>query len=126
MVTHGLIQHSNFSDVSVEVLQESGERRNKRALRSSRSTVRDYSIIFNSAANSEVEKCGHLEAASGKKRSHYAKFTPEQKAEVGCRAAEHGVASTIPHYASQFTLKETTIRGWRDSYIKEIKWRIYL
>ncbi len=76
-----------------------------------------------SAANSEVEKCGHLEAASGKKRSHYAKFTPEQKAEVGCRAAEHGVASTIHHYASQFTLKETTIRGWRDSYIKEIKKR---
>ncbi len=58
-----------------------------------------------------MEKCGHLEAASGKKRSYYAKFTPEQKAEVGCRAAEHGVASTIRHYASQFTLKETYDSG---------------
>ncbi len=33
------------------------------------------------------------------------------------------MASTIRYYASQFSLKESTIRGWRDSYIKELKKR---
>ena len=72
------------------------------------------------AANAEVGKCG--QTAAGKKRNHYAKFTSEQKAEIGHRAVEHGVASTICYYASQFTLKESTIRGWKD-YLKEVKMR---
>lgn len=74
------------------------------------------------AANTEVEKCGQSNPAAGK-RKQYAKFTPEQRAEIGRRAAEHGVASTIRYYASQYSLKESTIRGWRDSYIREMKKR---
>ncbi len=74
-----------------------------------------------SAANSEVEKCG--ETADCKKRSHYTKFTSEQRAEIGRRAAEHGVASTIRYYTGQFSLKESTIRGWRDGYLREMKTR---
>ena len=76
-----------------------------------------------SAANSEVKKYVQTAAGHGKKRNNYAKFSPEQKAEVGRRAAEHGVASTIRYYDGQFSLKESTIRCWRDSYIKELKKR---
>ena len=37
------------------------------------------------------------------------------------RRAEHGVVSTVRYYTGQFSLKESTIRGWKDSYIKEVK-----
>ncbi len=49
-----------------------------------------------------MEKCGGT--AAGKKRSHYAKFTSEQRAEIGHRAAEHGVVSTVLYYNSQISL----------------------
>ena len=32
-------------------------------------------------------------------------------AEVGCRAAEHRVASTICHYSNQFSLRESVVGG---------------
>ena len=70
-----------------------------------------------------MKKYVQTAAGHGKKRNNYAKFSPEQKAEVGRRAAEHGVASTIRYYDGQFSLKESKIRGWRDSYIKELKKR---
>ena len=50
-------------------------------------------------------------------------FPQSRGLKIGQRAAEHGVASTIRYYASQFSLKETTIRGWRDSYLQELKKR---
>ncbi len=42
-------------------------------------------------------------------RGQYAKLTPEQKAEVGNRAAEHGIASTICYCAKWFPLKESSV-----------------
>lgn len=41
----------------------------------------------------------------------YAKFTPQLKAEIGKRAAEHGVVSTLRHYLkNHLTLEESTVR----------------
>ena len=38
----------------------------------------------------------------GKTRGPYTKFTPEQKAEIGKRAAEHGVVATVRYYEKRF------------------------
>ncbi len=54
-------------------------------------------------------------------RGQYAKLTPEQKAEVGKRAAEHGIASTIRYYAKRFPLKESSVRTWRNLYTSELR-----
>ena len=50
-----------------------------------------------SAANSEVKARG----LGTSKRGSYAKLTQQQKAEIGKRAAEHGIASTIRYYAKR-------------------------
>ena len=49
-------------------------------------------------------------------RGSYEKFTAEIKAQIGRRAAEHGVASTVRFYANKFLdkqVKESTVRTWR-------------
>lgn len=48
-----------------------------------------------------------------KSRGKYAKFSAEKKAEVERRASEHGIASTIRYYAKD-SLKESTVRTWRN------------
>ena len=74
-----------------------------------------------SAANSEVKARG----LGTSKRGSYAKLTQQQKAEIGKRAAEHGIALTICYYAKRHPdcpLKESSVRTWRNSYTLEI-WR---
>ena len=59
------------------------------------------------------------------KRGQYAKFTPQQKAEIGRRAAEHGVAATVRYYEGKFpqAVKESSVRTWRNAYTLEIRKR---
>ena len=62
-----------------------------------------------SAANSEVKARG----LGTSKRGSYAKLTQQQKAEIGKRAAEHGIASTIRYCAKRLPdcpLKERSVR----------------
>ncbi len=74
------------------------------------------------AANSEVQAARESSLPDRKKRGSYAKYTPEQKALIAKRAAEHGVVATIRHYAKEFPkLKDTTVRDWRDAYRLELK-----
>ena len=55
-------------------------------------------------------------------RGPYAKYTLEQKAQIGKRAAEEGVASTVRHFAKKYPkLKESTVRDWRNAYVLELK-----
>lgn len=50
------------------------------------------------------------------------KFSPEEKAEIAKRAAEHGVMATIRHYTKRFSdLKEHSVRTWRNAYTREIR-----
>ena len=48
------------------------------------------------AANGEVNHMVKLQR--GKTRGRYTKFIPEQKAEIGKQAAEHGVVATVCYY----------------------------
>ena len=59
------------------------------------------------------------------KRGTYAKFTSKQRAVIGKRAAEHGVATTVRCYEKQFPdVKESSVRTWRNVYTSELKkWR---
>ena len=59
------------------------------------------------------------------KRGQYGKYTPEQKAMIGKRAAEHGMVAAVRYYIKQFpNLKENTVRDWRNAYRIELKKRV--
>ena len=75
------------------------------------------------AANEEVTKVPS-EGKGTKQRSPYLKATPAQKALVGKYAAEHGVMNSIRRFQKDFTpdtLKESTVRGWRDEYLRQLR-----
>ncbi len=50
-------------------------------------------------------------------------MSAEKKAEIGQRAAEHGIASTVRFYAGKLpeTLKESSVRTWRNVYFTELE-----
>ena len=53
----------------------------------------------------------------------YEKFSSDEKARVAKHAAEHGVLSTVRHYAKIWPdrpLKEGTVRGWKNRYNCEV------
>ena len=61
-------------------------------------------------------------------RSPYTKFTAEQRAAIGKRAAEHehGVAATVHYCEKQYPngyVKDSSARRWRNAYTSEIKKR---
>ena len=56
-------------------------------------------------------------------RGTYEKFSSDEKARVAKRAAEHGVLSTVRHFAKIWPdrpLKEGTVRGWKNRYNREV------
>ena len=68
-----------------------------------------------------------VSSALKEKRSPYIKVTQDQKAVVGKYAADHGVINAIRRYQPDFpadVLKESTIRGWRDAYRREVDLRV--
>ena len=74
-------------------------------------------------ANNEVKDV----LARGSKRAPYLKATPEMKAVVAKYASENGIMSAIRHFEKQFapnSLKESTIRGWKNLYQAELKMRV--
>ena len=69
-----------------------------------------------------------VELQRGKTRGPYTKFTPEQKVEIGKRAAEHGVVTTVRYHKKQFPGKlapavSANGRGQQESSIREIYFR---
>ena len=61
--------------------------------------------------------------AAGNKRGAYLKISAKNKAMIGEYASKNGVAAAIHHFkqTGQFlSLKETSVRGWRDAYYKEL------
>ena len=59
-------------------------------------------------------------------RGKYEIFSPDEKAKIGKRAAEHGVLSTIRHFSKIYpdcALNESTVRGWKNKYKNEL-WRL--
>ncbi len=72
-----------------------------------------------SAANTEVAAVLQPSAAGVKAvRGTYLKIGAEKKAEIGQRAAEHGVLVTVRYYATRLPvpLKESTVRTWKNAY----------
>ena len=53
----------------------------------------------------------------------YEHFTPEEKAQIGKRAAEYGVTASLRYYSRAFpgrSLKESTVKVWKMKYLQEI------
>ena len=74
-------------------------------------------------ANKEVSaELASVDPDSGKKRrSAYMVATLEQKAKVAKYAAENGTTKAIRHFAKDMPeLKESTVRGWRTAYLREL------
>ena len=56
------------------------------------------------------------------KREEYTKLTSKEKAEIGKRASEHGIASTIRHLAKKYpNLMESSVRTWKSIYLAEVR-----
>ena len=83
------------------------------------------------AANKEVtkvleEELDQKDATPKSARGEYERFTPEEKARIGKRAAEHGVPAAIRYFSKVFpgrSLKESTVRTWKKRYLQEISGR---
>ena len=57
-------------------------------------------------------------------RGEYNKSTPKEKAEIGKRASEHGIASTIRHLTKKYSnLKESSVQTWKNIYLAELRRR---
>ena len=57
-------------------------------------------------------------------RGPYERFTLEEKAQIGKRAAEYGVAATSRYCSKHYhgrLVKESTVRTWRNKYLSELK-----
>jgi len=50
-------------------------------------------------------------------------MSSEKKAEIGKRAAEHGVLATVHYYASRLPepLKESSVRTWKNAYTAQLQ-----
>ena len=68
-------------------------------------------------ANKEVDSC-YKATDKEKKHLSYNFATPKQKAKVGKYVTENGTANAIRHFSKEFSnLKESTICGWRSTYL---------
>ena len=58
-------------------------------------------------------------------KSPYLRATPDQKAVVAKYASENGIVSAIRLYQKDFdgSLIESTVHGWRNAYMLELKAR---
>ena len=68
----------------------------------------------------QIKKAGWTD----KKRLPYLKAIPTQKILVARYAAENGITNAIRHFQKDFpanSLKESTIRGWRNKYQNQLK-----
>ena len=77
-----------------------------------------------SSAISVANESVNVSLESNKKaanRGVYQKLSAEKKAEIGKRAAEHGVMGTVRYYTSKLPepLKESSVRTWKNVYTKE-------
>ena len=60
------------------------------------------------------------------KRHPYLKILPEQKAIIARYAVNHGIVNAVRQFLKDFpenSLKESTIRGWKKTYLKELSLR---
>ena len=80
--------------------------------------------VVPSSAISVANESVNVSLESNKKsatRGVYQKLSAEKKAEIGKRAAEHGVITTVRYYASKLPepLKESSVWTWKNVYTKE-------
>ena len=72
------------------------------------------------AAKKEVTKVLEEELDTPKSaRGEYEHFTPEEKAQIGKRAAEHGVTATFPKYSQVVRLKRVPYERGRRGTCKK-------
>ena len=59
-----------------------------------------------------------------KRRGNYQFFSPKEKAELGKRAAEYGITSTIRYFVKvdcqECSLSPSTLFAWKEHYLKEL------
>ena len=62
---------------------------------------------------------------NGKKHGQYSKFSDNEKALIGKYTSQHGVSRAVKHF-TDMTLKESTVRDWRNLYLKQLQAEIVL
>ena len=79
----------------------------------------DHRFTFSEPSTSSLSPVPHRP----KKRGPYLKFSPEEKAEIGRYASEHGVMKAMKRFEAK-SVKESSIRDWKRAYEKELKERV--
>ena len=77
------------------------------------------------AVNKEVAAIASTQNNDSPKtrRGEYIKVTAKDRATIGEYAAKNGIAAAIRHFKRNkkfTTLKEATVRGWKNAYCKEL------
>ena len=83
-------------------------------------------LHLSSSAIEEANKEVTAVLGNPAKRHPYLKISPEQKAMIARYAIYHGIVNTVRQFSKDFpenSLKESTIRGWKKTYLKELSSR---
>ena len=67
----------------------------------------------------EIEK-EETKCVRPKKRGEYISISQEEKAKIARYASENGISKAVKHFADK-NVKESTVRGWKLAYEKELK-----
>ena len=88
-------------------------------------------VIANDAVQNLILIEGKTAGEASKRRGPYVQFTAEEKAKIGKRAAEFGVAATVRHFQTKNTfvdreLEASSMRTWRTKYLNELGRRLVM
>ena len=94
------------------------------AIEAANKAVRD--TLLDSETSAVTETDGGNDSVT-KRRGNYQFFSPKEKAELGKRAAEYGITSTIRYFArvdrQERSLSPSTLFAWKEHYLKELQKR---
>ena len=85
---------------------------------------KEVKTALDSSVENKTDEISGKKSEKSSKRGRYDIYSPEEKASIGKRAAEHGVTSTIRYYAKKYPerplLKESSVRTWKNKYTAEL------
>jgi len=83
-------------------------------------TSNDYGEAPSSKVMYEPRHLVCLVEERGKSRGNYVKLSLTEKATIGKYTSDHGVAAAVKEFSKK-NLKESSIRDWRDAYLRDFK-----
>lgn len=91
----------------------------------SQSTIDAVQVELSKVCNyDKTDPAGGCTSKKGTSQGTYIKISPEDKVGIAQYAAQNGIAAAMCHFRQNRKfpdLKETSVRGWKDTYLKELR-----